>query len=385
MHSRPAPNSSTTLPPKTSEKRSLIRKVRGGSNLVSSNLEQYAVADFLEWHAKKQLKLNPDFQRQSVWPPQAKSYLIDTVLRKLPIPKIYMRTSVDISTQRTYREIVDGQQRLRSLIDFAEDKFALGSRAQEFRGLRYSTLSDEQKETFLSYRISVDQLINASDDDVLEIFSRLNSYTVPVNAPELRHAKFQTDFKWAVHDSSNRWSDLWEGLQVISPRERVRLMSDSLMAEMFGIVLEGVRDGGQPKINALYERYKGDFDPSDVNDVFDVVLPLLLEGLSPPLIDTPLHSAPHFLMIFAAASYSLVGIPHGDVEVAVKPAMGMVSVDEVSAALYELGRLIEQDTPHGNEAVRAFWRASKSSTQRIASRRVRFPAYLAAFEGRLPF
>jgi hypothetical protein len=90
---------------------------------------------------------------------------------------------------------VDGQQRLRTIIDFAEDKFTLGVRAKEFQGLRYSSLSDELKERFLEYRISVDQLMDASDDSVLEIFARLNSYTVPVNAPELRHAKYQGDFR----------------------------------------------------------------------------------------------------------------------------------------------------------------------------------------------
>src|SRR5207249_5123300 len=122
------------------------------TSMVSSNLEQYTVADFSEWHEKKQLKLNPDFQRQSVWPTAAKAYLIDTVLRRLPIPKIFMRTSVDIQTQRSYREIVDGQQRLRTIIDFAEDRFTLTARAKEFAGLRYSTLTDDLKSVFLSYR-----------------------------------------------------------------------------------------------------------------------------------------------------------------------------------------------------------------------------------------
>ena len=87
--------------------------------MVSSNLEQYRVTDLLDWNEKNQLKLNPDFQRRSVWPAVARTYLIDTILRSLRMPRVYMRTSVDLRTQRSYREIVDGQQRLRTILDFA--------------------------------------------------------------------------------------------------------------------------------------------------------------------------------------------------------------------------------------------------------------------------
>lgn len=351
--------------------------------MVSSNLEQYAIADFLEWHEKKQLKLNPHFQRQSVWHPTAKTYLIDTILRRLPIPKVFMRTSVDVQTQRTYREIVDGQQRLRTVIEFAEDKFALSTRAKEFKGLRYSGLEDEFKERFLSYPISVDQLVNASDDDVLEIFARLNSYTVPLNAPELRHAKYQGDFKWAVHEASNRWKFLWDDLHVVSPRDRVRLMSDSLMAEMFGVVLEGVRDGGQAKINALYDRYDRGFDAERVDNALDQVLPLVADIFRPALVDTVLHRAPHFLMVFAAMTFVEVGIPKGSLELDQEPGRGIREPHRALVNLHALGELIEEDEPTGSASARAFWRASKASTQRISSRRVRFPVYLAAIEDEL--
>jgi uncharacterized protein with ParB-like and HNH nuclease domain len=85
-------------------------------------LEQFRISDFLEWHEAKSLKLNPDFQRGSVWTPAAKMMLIDTILRDLPIPKIFIRSRIDRETRKTIREVVDGQQRLRAIIDFASDK-----------------------------------------------------------------------------------------------------------------------------------------------------------------------------------------------------------------------------------------------------------------------
>ena len=133
-------------------------------------LEQYRISDFLEWHNQKRLIINSDFQRGSVWTPAARAYLIDTILRELPIPKIYLRTNIDINTKKSIREVVDGQQRLRAIIDFSNDKITLPKRTGEFSGLKYSTLNEELKNIFLNYPLAVDQLVNATDNHVLEVF-----------------------------------------------------------------------------------------------------------------------------------------------------------------------------------------------------------------------
>ena len=90
-------------------------------------LEQYRISDFIEWSKAKKLKLNPDFQRGSVWSPPARVFLIDTILRGLPIPKIYLRTTTDIETMTSIRDVVDGQQRLRAILDFSEKSLINGN------------------------------------------------------------------------------------------------------------------------------------------------------------------------------------------------------------------------------------------------------------------
>lgn len=205
--------------------------------LMPSILEQYRIADFIDWDKERRLKLDPEFQRGDVWSPAAKSFLIDTILRGLPIPKVYLRTSVDVTSKKSLREVVDGQQRLRAILDFADDKFILSKRATEFQGKKYSTLSEQYQTAFLDYAIAVDQLINAKTDDVLEIFARLNSYSVALNPPEKRHGKFQGDFKWAIRNASRAWKDFWKDFAVLTTQERVRMLDDSLTAEMSGILL----------------------------------------------------------------------------------------------------------------------------------------------------
>lgn len=346
---------------------------------VSSDLQQYTVADFMEWSEKQQLKLNPEFQRGSVWPAAARTYLIDTILRRLPVPKIYVRTRVDLQTKRSYREVVDGQQRLRAIIDFGNDRFALGPRAKEWAGKRYSDLTEAEQERFLGYAIATDQLINASDGDVLEVFSRLNSYTVPVNPPELRHAKYQGELKWSVHEMSAKWSKLWEEYRVVGARDAVRLLSDSLIAEMYGIVLEGVTDGGQPKITKLYERNDKTFTREPTESSVDQILSYIVTNYSDALIQTPLSNAPHFLMLFAAVAHCRLTIPQGDLQ-SMPPAGDPSDPDTVSTLLFEIANVLETDEPPAG-AVR-FKAASTSSTQRIASRQARLPVYVAAVQGK---
>jgi hypothetical protein len=79
------------------------------------------VSDFLAWQRDGSLNLKPDFQRRSVWKPGARSYFIDTIVRGLPVPLIFVRERLDLETQRTIRDVVDGQQRLRTLFAFIDE------------------------------------------------------------------------------------------------------------------------------------------------------------------------------------------------------------------------------------------------------------------------
>jgi hypothetical protein len=340
---------------------------------MPSILEQYRIADFLDWKREKRLELNPEFQRGDVWSPAAKTFLIDTILRKLPIPKVYLRTRVDVTTQKSVREVVDGQQRLRAILDFADDKFALSKRASEFAGKKYSTLTENEQEDFLGYAIAVDQLMNASTVDVLEVFARLNSYTVVLNPPEKRHGRYQGEFKYAIRNASRFWADLWEKFGVLSVKDRVRMMDDSLTAEMVGVLLEGVKDGGQPKIDILYKTYNNSFDVQHIANL-NKVLTVIKSDFAPFMLGTPLLSPPHLLMLFSALAHVLIGIPDGDLKDGEMPARLPLSsnLDQARENLLFLGSLItDEDEP--SDPYKEFWKASKSSTQRIASRRIRFP------------
>ncbi|MFF2537791.1 DUF262 domain-containing protein [Streptomyces cyaneofuscatus] len=345
---------------------------------TDSILEQFRVHDFLSWHEAGSLILNPDFQRREVWRPEAKIYLIDSILRRMPIPKVYIRTVVDPRTRKSKREVVDGQQRLRAIIQFAEDGFTLTRRTGEFSGLQYSTMPEELQQEFLTYPIAVDTLQTASDSDVLEVFARLNSYTVSLNSAEKRHAKYQTAFKWAVHEAARDWKALWEDLNIISGRDRLRMGDDSLMAEMFSVVMKGVTDGGSVAIDRLYAENDDDFQQEDaVRSILDQALNSIVTNHGSLIASTQLKRSPQFLMLFAAFCHGLQGLKQGDVPFDLPPGgRGLRASAQVESSLTSLAAALAEGATTGDYA--AFVHASGVSTQRISTRSVRLEHYINA-------
>ena len=275
-------------------------------------LEQYAVADLLNWLDEKTLVINREYQRSAkIWPTPAKAYLIDTILRGYPIPKIYLRTRIHAPTRRAYREVVDGQQRLAAIRSYVNDEFPLGNSVEmygEFAGLKYFA-TGRSPANILEYPISVEQLMNVPDSVVINIFQRLNTYNYNLSSQELRHGKYQGAFKNAVAETSHRWEYLWNNYRILGNRARIRMADDELMAQIFGILIEGVMDGGQRKTESLYKTYDGELPPGIVK-VADRTIQYVPDNLSPAL-DSELARAPHFLMLFAAVAHARRGIPAG--------------------------------------------------------------------------
>jgi len=343
------------------------------SSGVASQLNTYRIADFLEWNEKKQLILNPDFQRRSVWTEAGKVYLIDSILRQVSLPKFYIRTSIDLTTRRSIREVVDGQQRLRAILEFANDKLTLTQRAGDLAGYRYSTLPSDLQEVFLNYNLSVEQLVNATDNDVLAVFARLNSYGTTLNAAENRHAEFQGEFKWSVHDMAAKNAKLFEDFKIIGLRDRVRMADDAMFAELYGILLQGITDGGEAAIKKLYKAYDDNFPEKEIIEAnVQTVIDHITNDYG-EILNSPLGRRPQFLILFGAVAHALYGIPAGGI-LDMPDKKSLLPKEEALQGLSTMAAALEADDETAlSKPMYQFRQASKSSTQRIASRRIRFP------------
>lgn len=151
----------------------------------------YTIASIEFLYNNTKLWLNPEYQRESVWTTPQKQLLVDSLLHKIDIPKLYFR-DVNGNEDGYEFEVVDGQQRLRTILSYLKDDYRLGSSSDDVEGeiiagKLFSELSTSLQIEFKSESLDVIVLQHYSDDDVEEMFLRLQNGT-PLNAAEKRRA-----------------------------------------------------------------------------------------------------------------------------------------------------------------------------------------------------
>lgn len=218
----------------------------------------YSINDFKEWSDRDQLQLSPRFQRRSVWTDKARSFLMDTIVRGKPIPKIFIRQITKVKTRQTVREVVDGQQRLRTILSFLDDGFKISKiHNDEIGGLFFSELSDEIQKAILVYEIAVDLLLDARDEDVLDIFARLNSYSVTLTSQEKLHAKYFGEFKETVYKLALEYHTFWRENRILSDSAILRMAEAELTSDLLIAISDGIHS--KKVIESFYKEYDDRF------------------------------------------------------------------------------------------------------------------------------
>ncbi len=139
--------------------------------------------------------VRPVYQRDGgVWDLDQEQLLIDSVLRGIDIPKIYLRK---LENGAFNYEVIDGQQRIRALWRFLNDKYSLAEDNPEViinqvpyivADKPFSQLDEVVKTTKVyAYKLTIVVVSNATEDEVAELFFRLNNGT-PLTAAEVRNA-----------------------------------------------------------------------------------------------------------------------------------------------------------------------------------------------------
>jgi Protein of unknown function DUF262 len=159
-----------------------------------------------------QIWVAPAYQRQFRWDPKRCSQLIESVLLGIPVPSLFMATNPDNSW-----EVVDGVQRLSSLVKFAgstatRKKLGVGDalvltdlqKLTEFEGLRYEDLPANIQLHFRTRPLKVITLNDKSDSVVrYDLFERLNTGGVALTPQEIRDCVYRGDFAERLETLAN--------------------------------------------------------------------------------------------------------------------------------------------------------------------------------------
>ena len=286
----------------------------GDKNMKNFDSRTYSINDFIEWEERKQLEISPKFQRRSVWSPQAKSYLIDTILRDKPLPKIFIRATTDPKTRKTVREIVDGQQRMRTILSFVKDGFKISKiHNEEYGGLTYSELPEDVQAEFLKYELSVDLLLDLTDRDILDIFARLNTYSVSLNKQELFNAKYFGYFKQLVYSLSGDYYTFWIENKIFTDRKIMRMAEAELVTDLLIAIIAGIQS--KKSAEKYYQLYDEEFENrKEIEANFSDIMNLIGNLFEGTLRDSNFRTVPNFYGVFVALYHMNYGIPNLNVE-----------------------------------------------------------------------
>jgi uncharacterized protein with ParB-like and HNH nuclease domain len=311
----------------------------------------YTVGDFVAWQKNKTLQLSPSFQRRPVWRPGAKSYLIDTILRGLPVPILFLRDKkTDIKTLVTEREVVDGQQRIRTVLSYVSqsllpdfdqgmDDFVLKKvHNSELANLRFSELSPELQQRILDYQFSVHVLPSSLDDrDVLQIFARMNATGVKLNDQELRNANNFGEFKTLSFSLGAEYLEQWRDWGLFTEYNIARMEEVELTSEFLLMMLKGVTGKSQKAIDTVYDDYDDTLpNRAELERRFRHTMDFIDENFGEELPISPLSKKTLFYSLFASVYYLSYGTQK-QITAKVKPTLiSKAAVSKIRTAVENL-------------------------------------------------
>ena len=240
---------------------------------------------FLDLHNNKQLDLDPPYQRRSVWTLKDRKFFLDTIFRDYPCPAIFLHKDTD-SEGRIKYHVVDGKQRLETIIDFVGNKITIdkdfGNKA--LSGKKWKQLENEPtlKKKFWDYVLSVEFIDTIEGLIVNDVFDRLNRNARKLERQEMRHAKFDGWFITTAEAEAEK--DEWEKLGVVT-KARIKRMKDvQFISELLIVLLKERIDGfDQDYLDVICAEYEtpqetlSNFSESDFHNKLVFAKKYLLE------------------------------------------------------------------------------------------------------------
>lgn len=233
------------------------------TKLLERSSNNVSISNFYEEYAIGKYEMNPPYQRLSVWSSEKKAFFIDSMLKNLPIPPVFLRQRIDDQTGKTSYEVIDGKQRLSSIVEFIEDGFATADESEdpfhddELAGKLFSELEGERlgqyKRLFWRYLIPVEYI--DSDDPVVidRIFDRLNRNGEALTGQELRHANYyDSPFLKLCYKLSKYqfWSDR------LLTTDKARMEDVEFISELVFVLLEKSELNATSKeLDDYYDKY----------------------------------------------------------------------------------------------------------------------------------
>lgn len=187
------------MPRQKVSSREIEQKYEAGTLRLSQERNDYVLPQVLDFvKNNKWINLHPEYQRRQVWDKHKRSLFIESLLMNLPIPPVFL-----FENDYSRYEVMDGQQRLSTIVDYYENRFKLSGLEEwsELNGMSYSDCPPIIQRGLDRRRISAvvvlaENLLKAEErfDIRRTVFQRLNTGGVNLNPQEIRNCLYSGKF-----------------------------------------------------------------------------------------------------------------------------------------------------------------------------------------------
>lgn len=260
------------------------------------------VRELLSMAERSELHRAPEYQRKFRWADEAESRLIESILLGLPIPNLFFATNTDGTW-----EVVDGLQRISTLIHFCSDSTEqlkeIGKdrplrlsgllKLTQFNGLTFENLPSPVKLAFTKRGLGVTALSDKSNMQArFDTFERLNSGAVALSAQEVRACIYDGPFNDTIRKLAAL--DSFRQLVKLQSRDQDNATHEELVLKFFAYLEDrdefsgGVRDF----LSNFMKKHRDAAQLDDIDELFERVIQELSEILDGPFLRRNTHVTP---------------------------------------------------------------------------------------------
>jgi hypothetical protein len=328
---------------------------------IQLSQRMYSILDIVRLLDSGELSIQPKYQRRrTAWPINAKTALMDTILNNFPLPPIYLRDYIDESGKRK-KEIIDGQQRISTILEYYKNEFTLSKNIfdEEFYNASFKELPAEEQLMIEDFEVSFISIRGASNGDIISIFSRLNSFSLPLNSQEKMNSVYAGEIKTLIYELASEYNTFWLDFKILTPAVIARMADASLVSDILYTIIYGRKSASSKLLEKMYQEFDDGFPlKNEINNNFNKTISILGNLLESPDILKVFKPKFMFYSLFLVVYARLFGFKGEEGE-----KTGQVHVEKTKQNMEEF--CIQYIHPQFNPVLKSQF---KQSTGNVAQR-----------------
>ena len=229
-----------------------------------------SISDIYEMFSENRLVVDESYQRRSVWSEKDNIRLIETILLNLLIPVLFFwKAETDPDSGKSIIHIVDGQQRVKAIDQFVQNKYKLkktwlmnDSIKERYGNKCFKDFSPDERKSFWNYQLMIIDIdANATRDDIITMFNRLNLTDYSLNDQEKRNS-LSGEFGALARELSDM--PIWEDKKLFNNSDIKRMKDIEFCASLILLCKKGIIDQtDQTELNQAYNEYQTDYKDAE--------------------------------------------------------------------------------------------------------------------------